>query len=200
MNTSENPELNDHLDAERKATAADAAAIAEDHAATGTAVAILDPAELMALLDPFTVDLRTWVRALVGVGEMPETDANTAIAGILASILTAETSEQALSALELDRAKEMCGNEPGGKSPVLLISGARPLKSTYEEGAACYALVTATVLESGETIRFTTGAVAVQAAILKHIAEGWMPFKARLEIARKPTERGYYPLNLIAGI
>jgi hypothetical protein len=185
--------------ADKAARRADAAAIAEDQATPGTALAVLDPRELEALLEPYTIDVRTWVRALVGVGDMPETDANASIAGILAGILTAETSEQALAALELDRAKQMCGDEPGGKSPVLLITGARALKSAFEEGAACYALISAVVVESGETIRFTTGAYAVQAVVLKHIAEGWMPFKARLEISRKATQRGFYPLNLIQG-
>lgn len=170
-------------------------------AAPGTGVAVkIDRAEIEALLAPHTIDLRTWLKGILSDEEFPEQDAEEMTIGMLASILLAPTSEQALAALDLDRAKQMCGDEPGGKSPVLMITGARPMKSTIEGGAACYVIVEATKLDGGESIRFTTGSRAVQTMIWKHMAEGWMPFKAMLEIRREKTQAGYHPLNLIAGV
>lgn len=159
----------------------------------------LDAQELEALLAPATMDYSTWLRSLLTDDRLEESDPDEAGIGILASILLAESSEQVLAAMDLKRAKALCGGEPGGHSPLLEITGARGMVSSFEEGAPAYAIVQAIVVETGERIQFTTGARAVQAAILKHIGEGWMPFRAILTIRRMPTRRGYYPLNLEAG-
>ena len=158
----------------------------------------LDAAELEQLLAPATMDYATWLRSIITDERLEDSDPEEAGVGILAAILLAETSAAALSALDLKRAKTLCGDTPGGISPMLEITGARGMVSSYEEGAPAYAIVQAIVLDTGERIQFTTGARAVQAVILKHIGEGWMPFRARLAIRRMPTKRGYYPLNLQA--
>ena len=165
----------------------------------GAEVAVPFSDKIEALLAPHTVDLMTWVTSLVSGAEYPETDADEVGVGILASILTAKSSEEALSALGLERAKGLCGNKPGGHSPVLEITGARALKSTFQEGAPCYAIVDAIVCANGDRVRFTTGARAVQAVIIAHMGNGWMPFRAQLEIREQPTERGFHPLNLTMG-
>lgn len=169
----------------------------------GTTVARVErftTAELDQLLAPHTVSPVQWIRTLLTHEEMPEADPEEMAIGMMAQILMASTSEEALSALDLARAKELCGGEPGGRSPVLEIYGARALKSDYEEGAACYTIVSATRLDTGERIQFTTGARAVQMVIAKHLYEGWIPFKAALEIRRERTRNGFYPLNLVGGI
>lgn len=157
-------------------------------------------AELDQLLAPHTVSPRDWIITLMTNEEMPEADADEQTLGMLASILLAGSSEEALSALNLQRAKEMCGGEPGGRSPALEFLGARSLKSDYDEGATCYMIADAVQLDTGERIRFTTGARAVQMVMAKHIYEGWIPFRGALEIRRERTRRGFYPLNLVGGI
>jgi len=160
----------------------------------------LTRAEVDALIAPFSIDLGTWIKALMSAEEFPEQDPESIALGMLAQVLLAETSEEALASMELDRAKLLCGDTPGGRSPALLITGARPMRSDYEEGATCYAIISAVKIAEGEKIQFTTGSKAVQTVIAKHLWEGWMPFKAALEIRRERTKRGYYPLNLVAGI
>jgi len=159
----------------------------------------LDAARLEELLKPATLDYATWLEALLTNDRLEEQDPDEVGIGVLASILLAESKEQALSALDLKRAKELAGGEPGGHSPLLVITGARGMVSSYEEGAPCYAIVQAVVKATGERIQFTTGAKGVQALILKMIGEGWMPFEGILTIRRHPTRRGYYPLGMEAG-
>lgn len=151
------------------------------------------------LLKPFTLDLDEWAEALFEVREFPEQDPDDQTNALLAAILLADTSEEALAAMQLDRAKDLCGDEPGGHSPLLVIYGARPIRSEFEEGPSCYLIVDAVVKADGKRVRFTTGAKAVQAVILAHMGRGWMPFEAILEIRRQKTRRGYYPLNMVAG-
>ena len=159
----------------------------------------LTSAELEALLAPATMDYTTWLRSILTDERLEEGDPEEAGIGILASILLAETSEAALAAVDLKRAKALCGDTPGGKSPLLEITGARGMVSSFTEGAPAYAIVQAVIISTGERIQFTTGARAVQAVILKHIGEGWMPFRAILTMRAHPTKRGFYPLNLEAG-
>lgn len=160
----------------------------------------ISAAELEQLLAPHTVSPRDWIITLMTNEEMPEADADEQTLGMLASILLAGSSDEALSALDLARARDLCGGEPGGRSPVLEITGARALRSTYEDGATCYAIIEAWRMDDGSHCRFTTGARAVQMVVAKHLYEGWVPFRAALEIRRQATRRGFYPLNLVGGI
>jgi hypothetical protein len=166
---------------------------------SGGTVAVRFSEEIERLLNPYTMTAIEWAQTLFGQRDFPDQDPDETTNAMLASILLAETSEAALAAMELDRAKELCGDEPGGHSPLLRIYGARPMRSEFEDGAACYVIVDALIIAQNRRIKFTTGARAVQAVILAHIGNGWMPFEAMLEIRGQKTRRGFYPLNLVAG-
>lgn len=169
-------------------------------AGPGTEVATLTPAYLETLLAPFTITPVQWVKALTGSEDFPDQDAEAMTLSIMAAILGSENAEEALAVMNVQRARELCGGEPGGRSPVLEITSARPLKSTYDQGAPCYAIFKATRCDSGEKLQVTTGARAVQAFLLACEFRGWFPVKACLEIRREKTEAGYYPLNMVSGI
>jgi hypothetical protein len=165
----------------------------------GTSLA-LTQADIDVILAPATISLKEWLIGITTEDDFPESDPEAMALGMLAQILQAKTSEEALTAFQVDRAKTMCGDTPGGKSAVLEIRGARPLRSDYAEGSACYVVVDAVRAVDGELARFTTGSKAVQMVILKHVWEGWMPFHAMLEIRSEKTKKGFYPLNLVQGI
>ena len=167
--------------------------------APGTELALMTDRELSELVGTRTVPVREWARSLVQDDEFPAEDPDEMALGILAGILMAKSSEEALSVTNLQRAKELCGGVPGGHSPLLEITDAMPFKSTYEEGAPCYAMVSAVVVSTGEKFKFTTGARAVQAVLIAHMVHGWMPFRCLITMRSTPTQRGYYPLNLEAG-
>jgi hypothetical protein len=159
---------------------------------------IQDP-QLRDLLRPKSVTYEEWLRAVVDPdAEFPDDDEHDAVS-VLVAILGAETSAAALAATNLQRAQDLCGDGPGAHSARLDIRGAQTLKSTYEEGAACYVIVDSVNMATGEEVRWTTGARAIQACILKHMYEGWMPFPAIITRKRTPTKKGFYPLNLEAG-
>jgi hypothetical protein len=184
---------------EQAAREAVAAAAAPAAPGPGTSLAIMSDAELAELVGTRTVPIREWAASLVQDVEFADDDPDEMALGILAGILLAQSSEEALAVTNLQRAKELCGGIPGGHSPLLEITAAMPFKSTFEDGAPCYAMVSATVVSTGEKFKFTTGARAVQAVLIAHLVHGWMPFRCLITMRSTPTQRGYYPLNLEAG-
>lgn len=160
----------------------------------------LQPGEIERLLEPFTISPVEWIRILLNAQDMPESDPDEMALGMLAQIVLAESPAEVMRAMTLERARELCGGRPGGRSNVYEFRGARPMASTFEDGPACYCIVNAFDMAESHPVRFTTGAKSVQMIIAKMQYEGWMPFKAALEIRAEPTRRGFHPLNLAFGI
>jgi hypothetical protein len=168
-------------------------------AAPGTALEMPTQEQILDLLKPRSIPFLSWAAALMDQGDFAEEEAEASGLGIVASILTAATSEDVFAAMDMYGAERLIGTEPGGRSGLLEITGAIPLASTFDEGPSCFCIVSATVSETGERIQFSCGARAVQAAIMKHMSQGWLPFKAMLVRRRKPTRAGFYPINLERG-
>lgn len=155
--------------------------------------------ELDRMLQPYQVDFRAWLTTLLTDTEYPEQSSEESALGMLAQILTAGDVDEMFAAMQMERAKDLCGNEPGGHSFVMDITGARPMKSTFEEGPGTFVICSAIEVASGRKFQFTTGARAVQASVAMAMHKGWMPLRCVLVIRSRATARGYYPLNLEAG-
>lgn len=166
----------------------------------GTDLALPTPGELAEILGSQQLPMRQWVSALVDAERFEETDEEDASLGMVRSILLATSSEEVFAAMNVVSVKDLLGTEPGAQSNVFEIRAAQPLKSTFEEGASAFAIITAFDLAEGQPVTLSTGARAVQSAIVAHMVHGWMPFKAKFTRKRKPTRSGYYPTNLERGI
>lgn len=165
----------------------------------GTALAVpFAQTELDTMLAPYQVDMRSWLATLLTGTEYPESDAEESALGMLAQILTAGDVDEMFAAMQMERAKEMCGGEPGGRSFVMDITGARPMKSSFTEGPGTFVIVSAVEVASGRKFQFTTGARAVQASIAMAMHKQWLPLRCVMTIRRQATQRGFYPLNLEA--
>lgn len=170
------------------------------NATPGTAlVKPFTSAELDELLAPHAVDMRSWLTTLMTEAEFPEQSADESTFGMLAAILTAGDVDEMFAAMQMERAKALCGGEPGGKSFLMSITGARPMRSTFDEGPGVFAIFQAVEVATGRKFQFTTGARAVQAAVAGAMVKGWMPLTCLLTIRRQATQRGYFPLNLESG-
>lgn len=154
---------------------------------------------IAALFDAPPLDIISWARALAeNTGYDDDGDSSPELDMVVA-ILTAQSSEEAMAVTNVRTATDLCGTEPGGHSPLLVITGARPLKSTFKDGPPCFAIVDATIKATSERIKLSCGGRTVQAVILAHINRGWLPFECVLTRRLKATRAGYYPLNLEAG-
>lgn len=166
----------------------------------GTALALPDRAEIDKLLGAHVIPVREWVAALVEQEAFEETDAEDAALSIVRAILTADSPEAVFGAMQCISVKDLLGDDPGARSSVYQINGARPLASTFEEGPSCFCVIDAINLAEREHVTLSCGARAVQAAILAHMIHGWLPMRAVFTRRRKPTRRGFYPVNLESGV
>lgn len=187
---------------EHEAAAAAAAREAANAAAPapGAELAIPDRAEIAKLLGARVIPVREWIGALTEQERFEETDSEDAALGIVRQILLAESPGQVFSAMQALSVKELLGEDPGARSSVFEIRGATPLASSFEEGVSCFAIIDAINLAEREHVTLSCGARAVQAAILAHMINGWMPMRAVFTRRRKPTRRGFYPVNLESGV
>lgn len=169
-------------------------------APAGTELAPLTPAELQSILGARVIPVREWALALVDAEQFEEDPSEDAAFGVVKAIMLANSSEAVFAAMDMRTGDDLIGKEPGARSNVLEIYGAFPMVSRFEEGASCFSIVRAKDLAEGVEFSFSTGARAVQAAVLAHMVQGWTPFKAVLTRRSRPTQKGFYPLNLDRGI
>lgn len=156
--------------------------------------------QILALLGDTVLPVIPWAQALAEQSEFEETDEEDPSLAVVKSIMLADSSDEVFAAMNVLSVKELVGEEPGGRSNVFTIQGATPLKSTYEEGASCFAVIRAFDKAEGVPVTLSCGGRAVQAALLAHIVRGWLPVDVVFTRRRKATRRGFYPLNMERGI
>lgn len=184
------------------AAAADTAAPRGDvfTPAPGRELAVLTPAEVTDLLGAHRLPVKAWLAALAEQEAFEETDAEDASLSILRAIMTAETPAAAFAAMQALSVKDLLGDEPGARTNVYELRGATPLASTFEDGPSCFAVIDAFDLAEQVPVTLTCGGRAVQAFCLAAEVRGWLPVKVVFTRRRKPTRKGYYPVNIEAGI
>lgn len=153
---------------------------------------------LEQLLQRQAMPVIEWAKSLLDDNEFDDSEASPE-RDIVAAILAAETSEQAMAVTSMRSAEDLIGREPGGHSQLLRIHGATPLKSSFAEGAPVFCVIDCESVAEGDRFTLSCGGRAVQAVILAHVHRGWLPFTCILTRRLKPTRAGFYPLNLEAG-
>ncbi len=120
---------------------------------------------------------------------IPETDPGVATERIVLQLLQAQSPE------ELD--------EPwNGQGMLKLldqrikIMDVRRLPSEFLSGPGWYLGCDAVLVETGEKIFATTGAIAVIAQLARICQAGWLGLEVIPRLARRKSRRGYYPVHL----
>ncbi len=76
------------------------------------------------------------------------------------------------------------------------VNDVRFRRGQYDEGAAVFAVVDATNLETGEALTLTCGGMNVLATLMQHNRMGWLPWSWRLVKPERKTAAGYQVLWL----
>lgn len=126
------------------------------------------------------------LRELLATVPVADDNAN---AEIIDTLLTAD------SALDLNRPWDAVGaKELAGR--LLRIDAIKARPSRFQGGIRAFLVVDARDVEKDERVTLTTSALAVVVQAARLHAEGWLPAWCNVEIAERPTERGFYPYHL----
>lgn len=77
----------------------------------------------------------------------------------------------------------------------VLVESVKFNGSDFKDGLGLYAVVTGKM--AGKTVNLSLGARTPLVQLLIARERGWLPYRVMLEKAARPTEAGYFPLNLI---
>ncbi|MGH9203675.1 MAG: hypothetical protein ACRD2A_20810 [Vicinamibacterales bacterium] len=108
---------------------------------------------------------------------------------ILRRIFASETPGQLAQTLKATPWQEHMG-EP------FEIRDFRLRHSSFNEGAAVFAVLDAIQTETGERLTLTCSGMNVLATIMQHKRMGWLPWRWRLTQTDRPTSSGYNVLIL----
>ena len=130
-------------------------------------------------------------RAIVESGGLMLTDADAVSADIAARILSADSAEAVLAPQTTTPADDLI-------DVPLRIEGVKWLGSTFQEGPAVYAVVSAVDLRPGQAgaVTVTTGAQTALAQLFRLAQLDAFPVLVRFVRAPKATAAGYYPVWL----
>jgi hypothetical protein len=120
---------------------------------------------------------------------IPETDSGVATERIVLQLLGAETPE------DLDQP----WNGQGLRKLLdqrIEITEVRRIPSEFMSGPGFYLGCDATLLDTGETLFVTTGAISILAQLGRACQAGWLPLAVIPRQAPKPSRRGFYPMHL----
>jgi hypothetical protein len=136
-------------------------------------------------------DLETVERALLTGEVRVETDPDVISREIVRRILTTEDPESVFAEDSVYHARDLLERP-------LRVLGVRWFPSSYEGGPSVYAAMDAVLLDTGERVVVTIGAVRALAQLLRAQRDGLLPRDLVIRQTMRPTAAGYYPLYLAA--
>jgi len=105
----------------------------------------------------------------------PNPDFISAYLALLA--ITGETPEEIFQIQGVEGIQVMLEDVAGAKTPPMEITDLYVATSEFETGAPCYVIVSAVNLEDGSSIKFTTGALSIQATLIGLLKIGTWPIR-----------------------
>lgn len=126
-------------------------------------------------------------RAIVAALPQPEGSADDRIVSMLLDAASWEELDAPWQTTDLER---LLGHD-------LRIESVSAMPSAFADGLGFFLVVNSYDMESGEELTWTTGSVSVVAQLAKAAHAGWLPLRAQLVQAERPTRRGYYPQHLV---
>lgn len=147
---------------------------------------LADLAAYFADPEPSPKEIVAWI---AGTADMEESDPEDTIRSIMARILSATTTEGILSGHLVTHAQQIL-------DVPLQVSGVKWQRSRQDGGSTCYAVISATNVDTEEKLTITCGGRNVMTQLLAFHVHQLYPVRCRITQARKPTENGYYPLWL----
>lgn len=111
--------------------------------------------------------------------------------------ITGETPDEIFQIQGVDGIQEVLADVPGAKTPPMEITDLYVAASEFEAGAPCYVIVSAVNLETGGNIKFTTGALNIQATLIGLLKIGTWPIRCVVKRGDSKDKGGRHLLFLL---
>lgn len=126
------------------------------------------------------VNFEGWARSVVFGEKYREPDPDYLSRLLAAQAIMASSVEELFAERSPLGLQNMIEDTPGAKSPPLELTELYVTSSDMETGAPCYLIATCLNLETGEEVRFTTGALPVQSYLIALLKLGVNPVRFRI--------------------
>jgi hypothetical protein len=136
--------------------------------------------------------LSGWAESLINGAKYVEPDPNYLARLLMVQMLTAETLELALSTSNTLSLQKAIPNVPDAGTGPIEITDLYVTDSDLNEGMPCYVIISAIRLETGEVVKYTTGAGAVQTAMLTFLSWGVWPIRCQITRMERKDRGGRY--------
>lgn len=123
------------------------------------------------------------------VAGIPETDDEDASERIVLQLLGATDAAELNAPWDSAPAEELAGKR-------LRIDTIERRPSDFQDGLGVYLVCKGLILDTGEKLVFTTGAISIVAQLVRAHFLGGLPAICELVIAERPTKKGYRPQHL----
>lgn len=138
------------------------------------------------------IDLKNWMETVFNGVPYTAMDGEAMNRLMLLALLEAESLEEVLSESVGEKLQDMVPNEAWASTPPLEITDVGVYPGDAEKEPSTYLVIRATDLESGDQIRFSTGATNVQVQMMKMLSIGAWPIRCCLKRIDKKDQGGRY--------
>lgn len=127
------------------------------------------------------INLEAWAQAVVFKTPYKEPNPDFIQAMLALQTITGATIEEVFASQGVHGLQEILANVPGATTGPMEIMDLYVAESSFETGAPCYVIVTGIDLEQGTEVKFTTGALNVQATFIGLLKLGTWPIRCQFK-------------------
>lgn len=143
------------------------------------------------------INPQAWVNAILYGDSYTEPEPDFISRLLAAQSIFADTIEDAFASAGVRKLQNWLPDTPGAEVGPFEITDLYVAKSDYETGNPSYVLITAVMLESGEEVKFSTGATNVQATLIGLLRLGHWPIRAKVKRGDTKDKGGHYLMFLL---
>jgi hypothetical protein len=144
-----------------------------------------------------SVDFGSWASSLLRKTPYAEPIPDYISTMLAYQTITAATLEDVFKQANIQKMQEQIANVPDAGTGPIEITDLYVAESDFETGNPSYVIITATVLDTGETWKRTTGATNIQATLLALLRHGVWPIRCQIKRGDSKDKGGRYLLFVL---
>jgi len=143
------------------------------------------------------VNVESWASAILRKTPYVEPNPDFISTMIAWQTISSQSVEEAFAQARIHKIQEMLANAPGATTGPIEITDLYVATSDFETGNPSFVIITATVLDTGEEWKATTGATNVQATIMALMLNGMWPIRCQIKRGDTKDKGGRYLLFVL---